>query len=1256
MAWPLSQDYNEAIQDPAQSFSDPELRGGQPTLNALGLPMPRSGNFADVYEVHCPATGNKWAVKCFTREVPGLQPRYAAIGEHLAKLKLPFAVEFRYLEQGIRIRGQWYPILKMRWVEGLLLNEFVRGTLEKPAMLQALAQIQLRLARRLRGSHIAHGDLQHGNIILVPAHSALAVKLIDYDGMFVPALARSKSGEVGHPSYQHPQRLREGLYGADMDRFPLLLTYAAIRCLLVGGRALWDRHDNGDNLLFREQDLRNPGASALFRELWQVPEAAVHDVVGHLALAAVGPMDRVPLLDQLLIGGDVLPLSAAQEKEVTALLGPGAKVNRTAPKPTAVTATPSSVATSMEEDPLTFDFPPEPAPARRSPTVRSRSGAPGWVWAMVGGGVAVVLVIGVALGVGLVLWSRSRTDLPEQTRPGPFAEVVRPKIPSVPTAPEIKRPEVTPPPPPEVKPVVPPSSGDPTPTAPLAAGDMRRLQTPTQAVGHRCVFRADGRRLLASDGSGISCWDVDTGRALCRLEGQTNHAFNMVFTPDGRHAITGGADRSLRYWDLETGKNLRSFEGNYGSIVSLTLTPDGRRLISGHGDVVLLRNVGTARQNCTVRFWDVEKGEELAHTEDFPSMVSWLALSRDGRRGIAASEKRICLLDVANNRVSRRLAENLELNAMMSGVALSPDGRLAVFASIDGRVVLWDVQADKELRRWESHGDGVTYPVFSPNGRYLLAGSGTPMQLITRPNGPPFAVRLWDVPGLTVLSDMPFDLQPTAGLAFTPDGRSGLTVNRGGEVRMHDLSRSQAASQRAGSNPPPGAKRAPLPDEAARAEAEGAVKKQFKDDYAKTKPADRLALAGKLWDKALATNGDSTPRYVLLRETLAVATLSGDVTTALKAIDQLTQEYEIDGLELKLALLTTGSKSATTVATERVLTESALVFLDEAVAADNYEAALRVAAVAEASARRSQSMALLSRAEARTKEVREAQQELEKSKTATATLKDMPEDPDANLLLGKFLCFRKNDWDQGLPLLVKGKDVALRALSEKELKYPITPEEQRQMGDAWWDRAQAIEGTAKVPFQRRAHYWYSLCATGPEGPERAEIEKRLRQLEKQVPGLEGPLDAVDLAQVKMVGGAAHLDPGKELPTRQQFTGPIEIDVVARTEAQNLRLRAHRGSVIIFNWEGKPGELRVHRPDGRTTESGSFVGGKPFPLTPRVWYHIRWLLTETGMTVSVDGVVVFQESGRYDLTTHETIRVAAVDSPLEVRSFNVKRAK
>ena len=86
---------------------------------------------------------------------------------------------------------------------------------------------------------MAHADLQHGNVLLVPARAngSLSLKLIDYDGMWVPALANKKSGEVGHPAYQHPQRLRENTYSAEVDRVPLLVVACALRaCLSAASR------------------------------------------------------------------------------------------------------------------------------------------------------------------------------------------------------------------------------------------------------------------------------------------------------------------------------------------------------------------------------------------------------------------------------------------------------------------------------------------------------------------------------------------------------------------------------------------------------------------------------------------------------------------------------------------------------------------------------------------------------------------------------------------------------------------------------------------------------------------------------------------------------------------------------------------------------------------------------------------------------------------------------------------------------------
>jgi serine/threonine protein kinase len=373
MPWPLSQDYNEALQNPQTSFSDPELRQGQAVVNALGIPLPCSGNFADVYAVECPATKAKWAVKCFTREVHGLRERYSEISSYLQQVRLPFTVDFQYLEQGVRIARRWYPILKMHWVEGLTLNAFVRDMVDRPSTLEKLSRVWVRMARRLREAGMAHCDLQHGNVLLVPdsGASALAVKLIDYDGMWVPALANVPSGEVGHPAYQHPQRRRDRVYNPEVDRFSLLAIHVALRALIASGRPLWERYDTGDNLLFRHADFKAPTKSPLFAELLRMNHPGLRALVVQLIDAARIPLEQTPHL------ADLVP----EEKSAT----PTALRNPSPPAPG------SRITKTAPQEPNPFqDLEPEHVTPKRTGSLL--------LW-MAAGGVAAFAVIG-----GILLW------------------------------------------------------------------------------------------------------------------------------------------------------------------------------------------------------------------------------------------------------------------------------------------------------------------------------------------------------------------------------------------------------------------------------------------------------------------------------------------------------------------------------------------------------------------------------------------------------------------------------------------------------------------------------------------------------------------------------------------------------------------------------------------------------------------------------------------------------------------------------------
>ncbi len=247
MTWPSPQDYNEAVQTPSISMDDPELRTAIVETNELGLPRCVSGNFASVY---CFANAaQKVAVRCFLHNVPDQAHRYREISKFVLGDDLPYTVPFDYIEKGVNIRGEWFPILKMEWVEGIAINQFVKQNLGNSEALLGLASRFRQMMVDLRVAGIAHGDLQHDNILIVDNE----IRLVDYDGMFVPSLSNCAASELGHRNYQHPKR-HSDFFDATLDNFSAWVIYSSLQCLAIDP-SLWHLFQGGDDcLLFRHAD------------------------------------------------------------------------------------------------------------------------------------------------------------------------------------------------------------------------------------------------------------------------------------------------------------------------------------------------------------------------------------------------------------------------------------------------------------------------------------------------------------------------------------------------------------------------------------------------------------------------------------------------------------------------------------------------------------------------------------------------------------------------------------------------------------------------------------------------------------------------------------------------------------------------------------------------------------------------------------------------------------------------------------------
>ncbi len=260
MAWPSAADFSEAVQSPRTAFRDAELQSGQIELNNLQLPKPRSGGFAVVFKLQ--SGPRDWAVKCFTRDFADQRQRYDSISRHLAEKQLPYIVPFEYLREGIKVRGQMYPILKMEWVEGENLREYVERHLRQPQILRKLAAQWATMLSALHAASIAHGDLQDHNVIVVND----AIRLIDYDGMFVPSLHGYISHELGARNYQHPLRTERD-FGPYLDNFSAWVVYLSL-IGLAAEPELWRKFGLGDErLILDRSDYDEPSKSEVLKVL-----------------------------------------------------------------------------------------------------------------------------------------------------------------------------------------------------------------------------------------------------------------------------------------------------------------------------------------------------------------------------------------------------------------------------------------------------------------------------------------------------------------------------------------------------------------------------------------------------------------------------------------------------------------------------------------------------------------------------------------------------------------------------------------------------------------------------------------------------------------------------------------------------------------------------------------------------------------------------------------------------------------------------
>ena len=255
MNYPLISEYVEAIKAPKDNFK--ELNNLRPVLGEDGEPVMTSGNFSVVFKMKDELTGKLHAVKCFLKEQEGRAEAYRQIAEELEFVSSTFLTPIKYLDKELFVDSSNsdetdFPVLLMDWVEGQTLDMYIREHIDDQYELSMLAYQFSRLAMWLMPQPFAHGDLKPDNI-LVKEDGALV--LVDYDGMYVPAMKGQKARELGSPDFRHPGRTEDD-FDEHIDDFSLASILLSLKAIALQPNLL-EGYGASDRLLFSEKDNRN---------------------------------------------------------------------------------------------------------------------------------------------------------------------------------------------------------------------------------------------------------------------------------------------------------------------------------------------------------------------------------------------------------------------------------------------------------------------------------------------------------------------------------------------------------------------------------------------------------------------------------------------------------------------------------------------------------------------------------------------------------------------------------------------------------------------------------------------------------------------------------------------------------------------------------------------------------------------------------------------------------------------------------------
>ena len=264
MQYPLISEYLAAIRDAHDNLD--KLSHLVPVLDKYGEPYRSSGAFAVVFKIKDEQTGKCYALKCFTEEQEGRAEAYRKIAEELEFVDSPYITSVKYLEKEMFVdsncENEEFPVLLMDWIEGETMETYVAANYTDNHAMAMLCYRFCKMAVWLRSQSFAHGDIKPDNIMVRPDGT---LTLVDYDGMFVPAMKGQKSPTIGTKDFSHPLRTIDD-FDETIDDFALASIALSLKAISLNP-SLLQTYGASDRLLFSAADYLDLSKSKTFTAL-----------------------------------------------------------------------------------------------------------------------------------------------------------------------------------------------------------------------------------------------------------------------------------------------------------------------------------------------------------------------------------------------------------------------------------------------------------------------------------------------------------------------------------------------------------------------------------------------------------------------------------------------------------------------------------------------------------------------------------------------------------------------------------------------------------------------------------------------------------------------------------------------------------------------------------------------------------------------------------------------------------------------------